>query len=243
MTGPRKSPPRSKRRGLSLSAPFRSGQATQSPCLVGTKRITFRIVDASDGRKTCGTIARLGVWRSLVARSVRVGEVPSSNLGTPISLHDCARGLAMARALVGGSPRMERCLRAAAALARSDRARVRRSRSGRSARHASLAARRGRARRALPAAAATRRRRHAGHRPDRPRRLRERARGAGERGGPLGVPLVRGGRAPARAGHLRRRHRNEVNSRCFWRPQRGAAAAYAPCSRSSTTTCTRYGSA
>jgi hypothetical protein len=24
------------------------------------------------------------VWRSLVARSVRVGEVPSSNLGTPI---------------------------------------------------------------------------------------------------------------------------------------------------------------
>jgi hypothetical protein len=26
------------------------------------------------------------VWRSLVARSVRVGEVPSSNLGTPISL-------------------------------------------------------------------------------------------------------------------------------------------------------------
>ena len=27
---------------------------------------------------------RPGVWRSLVARSVRVGEVPSSNLGTPI---------------------------------------------------------------------------------------------------------------------------------------------------------------
>ena len=27
-----------------------------------------------------------GVWRSLVARSVRVGEVPSSNLGTPIAL-------------------------------------------------------------------------------------------------------------------------------------------------------------
>ena len=30
------------------------------------------------------TIRPLGVWRSLVARSVRVGEVPSSNLGTPI---------------------------------------------------------------------------------------------------------------------------------------------------------------
>src|ERR671937_3186283 len=28
--------------------------------------------------------AAFGVWRSLVARSVRVGEVPSSNLGTPI---------------------------------------------------------------------------------------------------------------------------------------------------------------
>ena len=32
-----------------------------------------------------GTLWPLGVWRSLVARSVRVGEVPSSNLGTPIS--------------------------------------------------------------------------------------------------------------------------------------------------------------
>src|SRR5215210_5704905 len=31
------------------------------------------------------TLSALGVWRSLVARSVRVGEVPSSNLGTPIS--------------------------------------------------------------------------------------------------------------------------------------------------------------
>ena len=29
------------------------------------------------------TLSALGVWRSLVARSVRVGEVPSSNLGTP----------------------------------------------------------------------------------------------------------------------------------------------------------------
>src|SRR5580765_4850984 len=27
-----------------------------------------------------------GVWRSLVARSVRVGEVPSSNLGTPMGV-------------------------------------------------------------------------------------------------------------------------------------------------------------
>ena len=35
-------------------------------------------------RMESGTIRRLGVWRSLVARSVRVGEAPSSNLGTPI---------------------------------------------------------------------------------------------------------------------------------------------------------------
>src|SRR5436190_21298151 len=28
-------------------------------------------------------VATVGVWRSLVARSVRVGEAPSSNLGTP----------------------------------------------------------------------------------------------------------------------------------------------------------------
>src|SRR5271167_5193382 len=28
---------------------------------------------------------RVGAWRSLVARTVRVGEVPSSNLGAPIS--------------------------------------------------------------------------------------------------------------------------------------------------------------
>jgi hypothetical protein len=32
------------------------------------------------------TLSGLGVWRSLVARSVRVGEVPSSNLGTPINM-------------------------------------------------------------------------------------------------------------------------------------------------------------
>ena len=32
-----------------------------------------------------GTLLRPGVWRSLVARSVRVGEAPSSNLGTPIA--------------------------------------------------------------------------------------------------------------------------------------------------------------
>src|SRR5262249_48665686 len=45
-----------------------------------------RIVDGADAGKTSATIGPLGVWRSLVARSVRVGEAPSSNLGTPIPL-------------------------------------------------------------------------------------------------------------------------------------------------------------
>ena len=35
------------------------------------------------------TLSALGVWRSLVARSVRVGEAPSSNLGTPIFPAEC----------------------------------------------------------------------------------------------------------------------------------------------------------
>src|SRR5207245_9327024 len=41
---------------------------------------------------------RSGVWRSLVARSVRVGEVPGSNPGTPI---DALPGRVRSR----GSPR------------------------------------------------------------------------------------------------------------------------------------------
>src|ERR1700674_410112 len=42
---------------------------------------------------TCAKIAvwnthmRVGAWRSLVARTVRVGEVPGSNPGAPISTH------------------------------------------------------------------------------------------------------------------------------------------------------------
>src|SRR6185436_12403388 len=38
------------------------------------------------------TLCALGVWRSLVARSVRVGEVRSSNLRTPIGKPRLARG-------------------------------------------------------------------------------------------------------------------------------------------------------
>ena len=36
-------------------------------------------------RRRSGIIAALGAWRSLVARTVRVGEVPGSNPGAPIS--------------------------------------------------------------------------------------------------------------------------------------------------------------
>jgi hypothetical protein len=32
----------------------------------------------------CAKLVHIGAWRSLVARTVRVGEVPSSNLGAPI---------------------------------------------------------------------------------------------------------------------------------------------------------------
>ena len=37
----------------------------------------------------------IGAWRSLVARTVRVGEVPSSNLGAPIFLSAKAGGLSV----------------------------------------------------------------------------------------------------------------------------------------------------
>ena len=40
------------------------------------------------------TIAALGAWRSLVARTVRVGEVPGSNPGAPISSPCAHRGAA-----------------------------------------------------------------------------------------------------------------------------------------------------
>jgi hypothetical protein len=57
-------------------APSRSGRTrNESGC-------------AAIGARSSGlggaNLVQLGVWRSLVARSVRVGEVPSSNLGTPI---------------------------------------------------------------------------------------------------------------------------------------------------------------
>src|SRR5262249_18325370 len=41
-------------------------------------------------RRVASILVRLGAWRSLVARTVRVGEVPGSNPGAPISV--LARG-------------------------------------------------------------------------------------------------------------------------------------------------------
>jgi hypothetical protein len=41
-------------------------------------------VSAEQGSPVWDTGACVGAWRSLVARTVRVGEVPSSNLGAPI---------------------------------------------------------------------------------------------------------------------------------------------------------------
>ena len=54
------------------------------------------IIDCADRAASlsseAGTMRRLGVWRSLVARSVRVGEAPSSNLGTPMAIGRAACG-------------------------------------------------------------------------------------------------------------------------------------------------------
>jgi hypothetical protein len=46
-----------------------------------------------DGGPVVGYWARVGAWRSLVARTVRVGEVPGSNPGAPIAFksRECPR--------------------------------------------------------------------------------------------------------------------------------------------------------
>ena len=49
----------------------------------GTRRRVLS--EIAYGSSSGANLSRLGVWRSLVARSVRVGEVPSSNLGTPMT--------------------------------------------------------------------------------------------------------------------------------------------------------------
>jgi DoxX len=71
---------RSGRGGAACGADIQEAQALPAPpsALAGRKRRRER------SRLKWLICAQFGVWRSLVARSVRVGEVPSSNLGTPI---------------------------------------------------------------------------------------------------------------------------------------------------------------
>ena len=64
--------------GLSHQARSRGTASAREPCL-------------------CDTGEVFGAWRSLVARTVRVGEVPGSNPGAPISLHHRAAVRAPAR--------------------------------------------------------------------------------------------------------------------------------------------------
>ena len=83
----RKSPPRSlRRRAGVLRRILRSTGMSTRACLLCEPAHTWndRGSRRPSGKRLPGTIAALGVWRSLVARSVRVGEAPSSNLGTPI---------------------------------------------------------------------------------------------------------------------------------------------------------------
>ncbi len=58
---------------------------------------------SSESRYACGS----GVWRSLVARSVRVGEVPSSNLGTPMWEAAARRGFSLSEAVDAREPLRE----------------------------------------------------------------------------------------------------------------------------------------
>ena len=74
--------PRPGRRSASLAGP---AAPTESTGAVG-HRGSRRRAGEGRGRAVCHTWRGSGVWRSLVARSVRVGEVPSSNLGTPIDV-------------------------------------------------------------------------------------------------------------------------------------------------------------
>ena len=66
------------------------------------------------GPLPCAILARSGVWRSLVARSVRVGEVPSSNLGTPIDVGPRTPRLPSRPGVEGKRPHVRRRLRPAA---------------------------------------------------------------------------------------------------------------------------------
>src|SRR5690349_24710244 len=82
-----------------MSAPVEAAFATRDSARARFAALSRRLVICTQAtRIRSGTFSRIGVgaaaarlplrlagvWRSLVARSVRVGEVPSSNLGTPM---------------------------------------------------------------------------------------------------------------------------------------------------------------
>jgi hypothetical protein len=63
-------------RNRKFVAPFR-------PIQVHRRRVFVRPDRANPA--PCAKLSCLGAWRSLVARTVRVGEVPGSNPGAPIA--------------------------------------------------------------------------------------------------------------------------------------------------------------
>ena len=163
------------------------GHAPQS---IGTARGR-----TAPSRRRAGTLCSLGVWRSLVARSVRVGEVPSSNLGTPIDAWGTR-----------GSPASPSCRRARVERAGlpPGEARLRPGTGRRGLRLSSVRAACGSVRRRLHAVAA-RARARAGGVPARRRRTRARPRSRAVRG-----------RAAGRARRICRAHPELVHDEEIW---------------------------
>ena len=75
------------RRTQTTSQPARkvasASVSDHGPATRGISRGGRRLRPA-DAASRCGILDRIGAWRSLVARTVRVGEVPGSNPGAPI---------------------------------------------------------------------------------------------------------------------------------------------------------------
>ncbi len=72
--------------------------------IAGKEALAPAVVDWPEGfcsatasREVVGYCWAFGAWRSLVARTVRVGEVPSSNLGAPIKEPLLTRGFLRSR--------------------------------------------------------------------------------------------------------------------------------------------------
>ena len=98
-----------------VEAPIRRVQPGHGVAVVAVERLVELANQLARCRPRADTILdRLGAWRSLVARTVRVGEVPGSNPGAPInSPHD-----RLATRAGAGGP----CLRLARSQAAGDEA-------------------------------------------------------------------------------------------------------------------------